>query len=240
MKEFWDSHVHLSVAELIPEQQSVLLHCGDLHGRSVLELGCGSASLARACADKAARVVAVDTSQNVIDRSRALPGAAKVSFVCSDVLDLDLGEEFDLIIGSSFLHEVPLTSFPLLIDVLDSCLAPGGRIIFAENSFFNPVFRFVRRNLVDTGILRKMGSFDETPFDEARYRLLAQRFPRTTRRIDNFVLFKRALDQFAAHKRGLAWTARVGPHLDNLGGRLKPTGRLAKAWSYQQIILAER
>jgi ubiquinone/menaquinone biosynthesis C-methylase UbiE len=239
MREFWESHAEFSSTELSREQLAVMRHCGDPRGLRVLELGCGSGAMSRALAARGAKVTAVDFSEAMLKRAGELPGGQLVEFRQFDATQLDLDRRFDRIIGTSFLHEIDQVHFEPFVKRLESHLEDGGRIVFMENSFFNPVFRFVRRNLVDRGLLRKVGSLHETPFDRQRYEILEKYFNRVERRIDVFVLFSRAFGQFLAYQKGLGWTLGIGKYLDALLGCLPPRHRIALAWSYQQTILAE-
>jgi SAM-dependent methyltransferase len=240
MREFWEERTHAAGAELSWEAQPILELCGEVSALQVLELGCGSAALGRTLARRGANVTAVDFSPSMIELARGFHGGDLVEFVCADALGLDLGRRFDLIVGVFFLHETPAPDFPRLVSVLDRHLARGGRLVFLENSFFNPLVRFVRRNLVDTGILRKVGSHDETPFDPERFQMLRQAFQDACRRVDRFVFFSRAFAQFVGHRAGFRWSVGFGRRLDELVGRLPPDSRFALAWSYHQFILARR
>jgi SAM-dependent methyltransferase len=240
LEAFWQRNTAASASELTREQQAVIFHCSPTPGLKVLELGCGSAALGRELARRGCVVTAVDFTQEMIDLAAALPGGNKVEFIRADVLELHTQRQFDRIVGTSFLHEVPHAQFNALADWLTEHLAPDGRLVFVENSFFNPLFRWVRRNLVDRGLLRKVGSFEETPFDLARFTILEEHFEHVDRRIDTFNLFGRALGQFIAYRRGLGWTARLGAALDDLLNRLPAHNRLMLAWSFQQTIMASQ
>ncbi len=237
--EFWDRTVYGADA---PSDLDglVLLHCQNVAGMEILELGCGSGALSRELARRGATVTAVDFSESMLRYARSLTLGRGISFVQSNVLDLQLGTQFDMIVGVAILHEVPQTSFPRLVDVLDSHLATNGSMVFVENSFFNRVFRIIRTHLVDRGRLRKVGSFNETPFDRVRFEMLREHFPGTTRRVDRFVLASRALEQFLSHKPGMSWTTSAGRRIDGLFSHLPPTSRFALNWSYVQTIVVAR
>jgi len=108
-----------------------------------------------------------------------------------DILNLDLGEKFDIICGVAILHEIPLEDTPKLLDFFDRHLNPDGFAFFQENSFFTPAFRLVRRYLVGRYGIPKYGSEQETPFDSSRWHLYQQHFKYSERSAEVFVLFER-------------------------------------------------
>lgn len=239
LQNFWDAHAFSDHMRLTSANPLVLNHCGDVKGMLILELGCGTGTLSRALSSMGATVTAVDFSQQMIESAKMTEGP-EVEYLCRDVTKLDLGRKFDLIVGSFFLHEIRAGDYSVLVQRLAEHLMPTGRIIFVENSFFNPVFRFVRTRLVDRGHLRKVGSLDETPFDAVRFKMMADTFPVCVRRVDKFVLFSKATGQFLSHHTGLGWTWHLGAQLDRWFDRMEATNRLKLAWSYQQTIIASR
>jgi SAM-dependent methyltransferase len=78
---------------------------GDLRGRTVLDLGCGSGRyLVEAAHRGAARVVGVDVAPEMIEVARRLTTGAtadtRVELVCADFGALALDEAFDLVIAN--------------------------------------------------------------------------------------------------------------------------------------------
>jgi SAM-dependent methyltransferase len=73
-------------------------------GQSVLELGCGTGRLAIPIAQAGNQVVGVDTDPAMLDRARTAwaatsgPGGGGLELVPADILGLDLGRRFDLVI----------------------------------------------------------------------------------------------------------------------------------------------
>mgnify|MGYP001609819687 CR=1 FL=1 len=75
----------------------------DLRGLSVLECGCGGGHHTAMLADHAARVTAVDL--NTVDLARARNGRrTNVEFLEADVASMDLGREFDVVVGVGMVH----------------------------------------------------------------------------------------------------------------------------------------
>jgi magnesium-protoporphyrin O-methyltransferase len=80
----------------------------DLHGRRVLDAGCGTGALAVELARRGANVVAIDLSPTLVnvarDRWAAEPFAGTIVFRAGDMLDPMLGE-FDHVVGmDSLIH----------------------------------------------------------------------------------------------------------------------------------------
>lgn len=238
MREFWDARVPDTEA-LTVHQEVILRRAGEVSGLEVLELGCGTGALSGELARRGAEVTAVDFSEGMLESARRRHPDKGIVFVQSNALDLHLPRRFDLVVGTFFLHEVRAESFPRIVEVLDHHLKDQGTAFFVENSFFNPLFRFLRREFVDRGRLRKLGSLEETPFDHERLEMLRERF-QVERRVDTFRLFRRVAGQFMIRLPGVAWRKDVAETLDNLIDRLPPTNRFKLAWSYTQTIAIRR
>lgn len=79
----------------------------DLHGKTLLDAGCGTGALAVEAARRGARVTAIDLSPTLVDLARErLPAdlAGSVHFCSGDMLDVALGD-FDHVVGmDSLIH----------------------------------------------------------------------------------------------------------------------------------------
>ncbi len=101
--------------------------------RSVLDLGCGTGSLALAIARKHdCDVVGVDPAGAMLDVARRQDGAGKVSWVEADARDVMLGRQFDLIVMTGHAFQCLLTEQDqlALMSTMRKHLAPDGRFIF--------------------------------------------------------------------------------------------------------------
>ena len=81
----------------------------DLHGKALLDAGCGTGALAVEAARRGAHVVAIDLSPTLVDLARArLPSglAGSVEFRSGDMLDAALGD-FDHVVGMDSLIHYP-------------------------------------------------------------------------------------------------------------------------------------
>lgn len=109
---------------------------------TVLEVGAGAGRFTLHLAPRCARVVALDTSQPLLDSlSRISPPGISVEPVCASVFDLDRvvpDRQFDRICGFFILHHLP--SHQELFTILKHKLAPGGTICFLEPNRANPLF----------------------------------------------------------------------------------------------------
>lgn len=104
--------------------------CGDVTGKRVIDLGCGTGRHALRLADRGASVVGVDFSEGMLAEARRKPGAPRVRFVAHDLrAPLDLGEEFDLLVSGLVLEHLPdLQGFFRQCRAL---LTPGGRAVIS-------------------------------------------------------------------------------------------------------------
>lgn len=85
----------------------VMKAAGDIRGKTVCDVGCGSGRFVTALAKRgAARVMGVDIAPNMVALSRKLATEVRVTNVCefvqSDVLDWKTDEKFDLVIAIGF------------------------------------------------------------------------------------------------------------------------------------------
>jgi SAM-dependent methyltransferase len=104
----------------------------------ILELGCGTGRLTIALARAGHHVVGVDASETMLARLRArlerLPPSvrARVRLVKADLIDVDLGERFPLIVSAFNVLEHLYTRVELAACLarVDAHLAEGGRFAF--------------------------------------------------------------------------------------------------------------
>jgi magnesium-protoporphyrin O-methyltransferase len=77
----------------------------DLHGRRVLDAGCGTGALAVEAARRGAEVVAVDLAGTLLDLARTrLPAGLRVEFRAGDMLDPGLGRFDHVVAMDSLIH----------------------------------------------------------------------------------------------------------------------------------------
>lgn len=103
---------------------------GDISGRVVLDLGCGTGDQARDLSMRSVHVLDIDANQEVIDHANrgGFPGAR---FLCDNITHLnEHGLEFDGIWASFTVAYVP--EFDQFLDGIDTVLKPGGWLSITE------------------------------------------------------------------------------------------------------------
>jgi SAM-dependent methyltransferase len=100
--------------------------------RSMLDLGCGTGSLAVEIAKTVPRVVGVDPAPGMLDVARRRDGGTLVSWVAGDAREIRLGERFDLICMTGHAFQCLLTrdDRAAFAATLAAHLSPQGRFIF--------------------------------------------------------------------------------------------------------------
>lgn len=80
----------------------------DLHGRRLLDAGCGTGALAIEAARRGAEVVAIDLSPTLVDLARdrlpAIDGPGRITFLTGDMLDPALGQFDHVVAMDSLIH----------------------------------------------------------------------------------------------------------------------------------------
>src|SRR5437588_959685 len=120
---------------------------GDVHGRSVLDFGCGSGEKTLLLARRGAKVLGVDISADLINLARRrlaineLDGAAE--FVVASAHELPIeNESMDVVFGMAILHHLDLD---LASREVYRVLKVGGRAIFSEPVRDSRLLRAARR-----------------------------------------------------------------------------------------------
>lgn len=114
-----------------------------VHGRRVLELGCGDGENgARIRSYGADYVYGVDISAALLARAQARAEPGRLEFVHRDVSQ-PIGAMFDAIVGRSILHHVDYR--PMLRRLFSENLRANGTMIFMEPLGSNPLIRLYTR-----------------------------------------------------------------------------------------------
>ena len=102
---------------------------GDVRGRDVLDLGCGTGRHTAWLAETGARVTAVDFSERMLERARAKVSAADVRFIVHDLHEpLPLGDaSFDALVSGLVLEH--LRDLERFFGEAHRVLRPGGRAV---------------------------------------------------------------------------------------------------------------
>jgi 2-polyprenyl-3-methyl-5-hydroxy-6-metoxy-1,4-benzoquinol methylase len=140
---------------------------GDVAGRRVLEVGCGSGALAVYLALQGAEVVGIDVSQGncrvANRRAEVSRVAGRATFRAEPVEHLDDPDgHYDLIVGNQVLHHLELAQ---AIPNLHRMLKPGGRAVFCEPVLFAP--QALGRLRDSAMVTRRFPSRKDTPDERA-------------------------------------------------------------------------
>jgi SAM-dependent methyltransferase len=115
--------------------------------RNVLEIGCGFGAFARAVAERAEHVTAMDLSPEMIEiAGERSEGISNLEFVLGDFLRVPLQEEsYDCIATLATLHHLPLVE---ALTRMKSLLRPGGTLLLhdltAPSNFADRAFDLFR------------------------------------------------------------------------------------------------
>ena len=110
---------------------SILEHVSLHEDMNVLDFGAGTGLIASKIAPLVNRIVAVDTSQSMLDKLGSKPELKeKVETVCRDILENPLDERFDLIVSAMAMHHVENT--PELIASFAQHLNGSGMVALAD------------------------------------------------------------------------------------------------------------
>jgi SAM-dependent methyltransferase len=99
---------------------------------AVLDMGCGTGSLAVEAARRGHRTWGADPAEAMLAIARARPGGERVTWVHSDAAGLGLDTRFDLIVMTGHVFQVFLEDEAVhaVLASLHAHLAPGGRLAF--------------------------------------------------------------------------------------------------------------
>lgn len=112
------------------EQAHIHPALGEVQGRRVLDLGCGTGRHALWLAQQGAEVVAVDFSAGMLAEAQNKPGADRVEFVELDLTEpLPYSAEFDLVVSGLVLEH--LQELQPFFAAAYQTLKPGGRAVIS-------------------------------------------------------------------------------------------------------------
>ena len=129
-----------------PEWPSLRAMLPDLHGRRVLDIGCGFGWFCRWAREAgAAEVVGMDVSERMLERARSMTADPAIRYQRADAEGLTLPEAaFDLAYSSLALHYI--ADLAPLLETLHRALVPGGRLVF---SMEHPIYTALHSAIAD-------------------------------------------------------------------------------------------
>jgi len=119
---------------------------GDLHGKRVLDVGCGDGTNSVVLAKLGADVTGIDISQRSIEaaRDRARANGVDASFVCTALETAEFPpSHFDVIWCDAFLHHM-LDDLPRTLEQLKRWARPGAAFLICEPVNLWPALRVIR------------------------------------------------------------------------------------------------
>lgn len=127
---------------------------GDLHGKRVLDVGCGDGENAMLLARLGADVTGIDVSPRSIEvcaeRARINGVAGRIRFVCAPLETAELpAASFDIVACQGILHHV-IPELERVIRRIAGWTRPGGLVLISEPINLMPLFRRLRRYLPPT------------------------------------------------------------------------------------------
>jgi 2-polyprenyl-3-methyl-5-hydroxy-6-metoxy-1,4-benzoquinol methylase len=170
---------------------------GDLHGKTVLDVGCGDGSNSVLLARLGAHVTGIDISPKLIEiagsRAEINQVVESCRFVCSPLETADLpAHSFDIIWGDAVLHHL-IPELPVVMDRLAHFAKPGALMMFAEPVNFNQTLRRIRF----MAPVKTDHTPDERPLEAGEIETIRRHLPDL--RIRHFLLLGR-LDRFTLRR----------------------------------------
>ncbi len=141
-----------------PEMRYIASRLGDLHGKRLLDVGCGLGEASVFFALRGANVTSSDLSQGMLDATCRLARINGVSvtpiMASAEDLKLSFDELFDIVYAGNLLHHVNIEQ---VLIRLKQHLAPGGLLITWDPMAYNPIINIYR------AFATQVRTFDEHP-----------------------------------------------------------------------------
>jgi ubiquinone/menaquinone biosynthesis C-methylase UbiE len=222
--------------ELDVWRAAVVEAAGEVHGRAVLELGCGSGDLTLRLLARGARLTAIDISPGMVELVRTRIAyhpegrEAQLLVAPAEATGLESGS-FDLVVGTYVIHHLDVERAAAEAARL---LRPGGRCLFVENSGFNPFLNLARRHLTGRFGVNRCGTPDEHPLRAADYAIFARHFRRVTTHYVELMCFRLiARNVFRYRVGAVNWLTH---RIDTLAYRVP----FFRRFSYHVLVELER
>lgn len=243
--DFWDQaaqkrmedDLHVDERMLDPMQQRRLERLGDLRGKRVLDIGCGTGEWSVILARRGADVHAVDISPASIEVVRRRAEANGVServtgyAMSATKLAFDDGA-FDVVHGQDIIHHLDPAVFGR---EMARVLSSDGHVVFSENSANNRLLMLARDYLCGRLGIPKWSNDDEYPLTRERRARFCQAFGEMSIEYPVFYFFFYLDAKFFKYQR--PFVSRVCHALDEAIYTYVPGLR---PYSYRQLIRCAR
>jgi 2-polyprenyl-3-methyl-5-hydroxy-6-metoxy-1,4-benzoquinol methylase len=122
---------------------AIKAHLGDLRGRRVLDLGCGTGRIARFLASQGAHVTAIDFSEESLQAARQTHGPQNIDYQTASVFDPLPQRRFEIILCLGVLTVACTQEQDLLraLNNIAQALTHDGRALFIEPLHRGPLHR---------------------------------------------------------------------------------------------------
>jgi ubiquinone/menaquinone biosynthesis C-methylase UbiE len=160
---------------------------GDLMGRVVIDVGCGTGDLVRELVSRGARAIGIDSAE-MLAKAKALPAVTGEEFRIGSAVSLPFDGNFaDAVTFFASLHHVPVEGMGDALNETRRILKPGGRGVFLE-PVLRPGSYFELSGLIE----------DEREVQKSAYLALKRAVDFGLREVDETMLyFERSLDYYA-------------------------------------------
>jgi len=162
--------------------RNILKFLGDLKGRKLLDIGCGTGQTSCFFAKRGAVVTAIDISGEMIKRTKALAKKQGLNITAIKMSGNKLAfkdNSFDIVYGCGILHHLSLHTAAAEISRV---LKKGGKGGFMEPLNHNPLLKLYRRSLVHQGV----NTPTEMPLTYKQIKSLKKHFTKVTHRDFHF------------------------------------------------------
>jgi 2-polyprenyl-3-methyl-5-hydroxy-6-metoxy-1,4-benzoquinol methylase len=183
---------------------------GDLRGKRILDVGCGTGNNSVLLALLGAEVVGIDVSPVAIEKATAVAKSAGVSdratFVVQSLEEYRPDNKFDVIWIDAFLHHM-LPIFEDTMRLLCSFAGPDGQLVISEPIRTSAVVRALRRLFPEN----VDATPDERPLEQREMQLIRRyvnvtgsRYFHGVSRINSRILGSNSYERASALRRSLA------------------------------------
>jgi len=164
-------------AQLVANEGDILDRVLQLHGATVLELGCGKAEKTRIVAAKAASVLALEVDQKQLAKNLAVTDLPNVRFAHGGAEEIPASDSsYDIVLMFKSLHHVPIGMMDRAFSEIHRVLKPGG-VAYISEPVYAGEFNEVLKLFHDEKVVREAAfSAENRAVSSGRLALAEQRF----------------------------------------------------------------